>query len=92
MADKELWGIAFDAWCVDTVDAKTDWSRVAAAVVAAHEARSGTAELVEQLTTTLDTIKHLSAMCGENSGDSAVTGVALLGLQQIAAWKEAQHG
>jgi hypothetical protein len=69
-----------------------DWERAAAIVVAAHNERSGVAELVEQTERCFDTIKHLSAMRGTDSGDSAVHGVALLGLQHLAAWKEAQRG
>ena len=50
------------------------------------------AEVIEELHGCFDTIKHLSADIGTESGDIAVNGVALLGLAKIARWKEANHG
>lgn len=49
------------------------------------------AEVIAELHGCFDTIKHLSADIGTESGDIAVNGVALLGLAKIARWKEAQH-
>ena len=58
----------------------------------AREAGEPTAaEVIEELHGCFDTIKHLSADIGPESGDFAVNGVALLGLAKIARWKEAQH-
>lgn len=58
----------------------------------AREAGEPTAaEVIEELHGCFDTIKHLSADIGTESGDMAVNGVALLGLAKIARWKEAQH-
>lgn len=58
----------------------------------AREAGEPTAaEVIEELHGCFDTIKHLSADIGTESGDIAVNGVALLGLAKIARWKEAQH-
>ena len=65
------------------------------ALLAAAEAREAgeptAAEVIEELHGCFDTIKHLSADIGTESGDIAVNGVALLGLAKIARWKEAQH-
>lgn len=59
----------------------------------AREAGEPTAaEVIEELHGCFDTIKHLSADIGTESGDIAVNGVALLGLAKIARWKEANHG
>ena len=64
--------------------------------LAAAEAREAgeptAAEVIEELHGCFDTIKHLSADIGTESGDIAVNGVALLGLAKIARWKEANHG
>ena len=49
------------------------------------------AEVIEELHGCFDTIKHLSADIGNESGDIAVNGVALLGLAKIARWKDANH-
>lgn len=58
-----------------------------------HEAGEPTAaEVIEELHRCFDTIKHLSADIGTESGDIAVNGVALLGLAKIARWKEANGG
>lgn len=63
------------------------------AVPEAREAGDPTAaEVIEELHGCFDTIKHLSADIGTESGDIAVNGVALLGLAKIARWKEANHG
>lgn len=65
-------------------------------VLAAAEAREAAqptaAEVIEALNRCFDTIKHLSADIGTERGDSAVNGVALLGLSKIARWKEANGG
>ena len=50
------------------------------------------AEVIAELHGCLDTIKHLSAEIGADSGDIAVHGVALLGLAKIDHWKEANGG
>jgi len=74
-----------------------DWSdamayaisgRVSPGVLTINDGTPTAAEVIAELNGCFDTIKHLSADIGTERGDSAVNGVALLGLSKIARWKE----
>lgn len=83
-----------ESWRVPSVEIRRRIER-AQTLLAAAEAREAVqltaAEVIEELHGCFDTIKHLSADIGTESGDIAVNGVALLGLAKIARWKEANH-
>lgn len=72
-----------------------DWECAVSAAIAAETREADqltAAEVIAELHGCLDTIKHLSAEIGADSGDIAVHGVALLGLAKIDHWKEANGG
>lgn len=70
----------------------TEYQSLLADAEAREAGEPTAAEVIAEFHGCLDTIKHLSAEIGADSGDIAVHGVALLGLAKIDHWKEANGG